>query len=322
MKNLFFKPRRGRETNEPAEFDIDEEKPINIMTDGVFKAMLTRKNEDSREALRSLISACLHREVAKVRIENNNIAPLFLGSKSVSLDVNVTFNDGEAADIEMQMRKEDYDIKRRAEYNACVLASNQKARGVDYSKVKRVYQIFFFNFVLFPASDKIPRRYYYQEEKEHDRLSDLTEIILYELPKFKKLFKDFREGKVGVEALTNEEKWCIYMKYRHEKRAKEFIKQLCRSEEGIMKAEKTVYKMSWSQSWAFYKMSREKYKRDQESIKICAQRKGHAIGLAEGHAEGEAKRTLEIARKMKVHGRPLRDIAEDTGLSVEEIDTL
>jgi hypothetical protein len=48
---------------------------------------------------------------------------------------------------------------------------------------------------------------YYQEEKEHDRLSDLTEIILYELPKFKKRFKDFREGKVGVEALTNEEKW-------------------------------------------------------------------------------------------------------------------
>jgi predicted transposase/invertase (TIGR01784 family) len=37
---------------------------------------------------------------------------------------------------------------------------------------------------------------------------------------------------------------------------------------------------------------------------------------------GEAKRTLEIARKMKAHGRPLRDIAEDTGLSLKEIEKL
>ena len=44
-------------------------------------------------------------------------------------------------------------------------------------------------------------------------------------------------------------------------------------------------------------------------------RKGHAEGLAEGHAD----KALEIARKMKNAGRPLSEIAEFTGLTIETI---
>jgi predicted transposase/invertase (TIGR01784 family) len=295
-------------------FDVDEEKPINIMEDGVFKAMLTQKTDDSREALRSLISACLHRKVAKVRVENNELATLFLKAKSVRLDVNVTFDGGEAANIEMQMCKTDDNLKRRAEYNVCMLAANQKAKGLKYLNVKRVYQIFFFNFVIFPGSDKLPRRYYFKEEKENDRLSDLTEVIFYELPKLERRFRDFQEGKIELKSLTNEEKWCIYMKYRHENPAGDIIKRLCRSEEGIMKAEKAVDRMSWSQSWAFFKMSRDKARRDYDSAIICAKEKGHA--------EGEGKKAFEIAKKMKDAGEPLGKIISFTCLSVEEIENL
>jgi predicted transposase/invertase (TIGR01784 family) len=104
------------------------------------------------------------------------------------------------------------------------------------------------------------------------------------------------------------------MKYRHENPAGDIIKRLCRSEEGIMKAEKAVYRMSWSQSWAFFKMSRDKARRDYDSAIICAKEKGHA--------EGEGKKAFEIAKKMKVRGRPLNEIIEDTGLSAEEIEKL
>ena len=42
----------------------------------------------------------------------------------------------------------------------------------------------------------------------------------------------------------------------------------------------------------------------------------------EGRAEGRAEGILEIARKMKNAGRPLREIEEFTGLPTETIETL
>ena len=40
-----------------------QRKPLCLMDDVVFKIMLTSDTEDSREALRSLLSACTRREV-------------------------------------------------------------------------------------------------------------------------------------------------------------------------------------------------------------------------------------------------------------------
>ncbi|WP_010263883.1 PD-(D/E)XK nuclease family transposase, partial [Treponema primitia] len=68
-------------------------------------------------------------------------------------------------------------------------------RGEQYKQIRRVYQIFFLNFVLFPGSDKVPRRYFMQEEDEHDRLSDVVCSIFYELPKLDKLVQDCLSGK-------------------------------------------------------------------------------------------------------------------------------
>ena len=49
---------------------------------------------------------------------------------------------------------------------------------------------------------------------------------------------------------------------------------------------------------------------------------GRAEGRAEGFAEGEAKANRENARRMKTKGYPLKDIAEVTGLSPEEVERL
>ena len=54
--------------------------------------------------------------------------------------------------------------------------------------------------------------------------------------------------------------------------------------------------------------------------------RGHDKGLIEGHdkglAEGLNKASLDIAQKMKNAGRPLSEIAEFTGLSMETITQL
>ena len=47
--------------------------------------------------------------------------------------------------------------------------------------------------------------------------------------------------------------------------------------------------------------------------------KGLAEGRAEGRAAGRAEAQLEMARKMLAAGMPVEQIAEFTGLSVEEL---
>ncbi len=49
---------------------------------------------------------------------------------------------------------------------------------------------------------------------------------------------------------------------------------------------------------------------------------GYAEGRAEGHAEGHAEAVKELAKKFKVTGTPIDVIAENTGLSIEEIEKL
>ena len=51
-------------------------------------------------------------------------------------------------------------------------------------------------------------------------------------------------------------------------------------------------------------------------------RRGEAAGLERGRAEGEAAAILQLARTMKSNGRPITQIAADTGLTVEEIEHL
>ena len=51
-------------------------------------------------------------------------------------------------------------------------------------------------------------------------------------------------------------------------------------------------------------------------------RRGEAAGFEKGRAEGEAAAILKLARSMKSNGRPITQIAADTGLTVEEIDRL
>ena len=73
----------------------EQGKPLSILDDRVFKCMLASDTEDSRDALRCLLSACIRREVSAVQVLNSEILPAHLEAKSSRFDVRVTFNDGE-----------------------------------------------------------------------------------------------------------------------------------------------------------------------------------------------------------------------------------
>jgi predicted transposase/invertase (TIGR01784 family) len=257
------------------------------------------------------------------------LIPAHLEAKSSRLDVHAIVNDGESADLDMQMGKSNDDLKARAEQYASLLVSGQSEKGKQYKGIKRVYQIFFLNDILFRQSSKVPRRYSYREETEYDKLNDLTEIIFYEMPKLEQRVRDYLEGKIDASSLSEEEKWCMYMGYRHDEQAGRLIDDLCRKEEGIMRAEKTVNGISRDYRKFARKMAIIKNRIDSEYAELRAQKaeeKAKAEGRAEGHAEGLEKgrdeKAFEIARKMKETGDSVEKIQMITGLSSETIRKL
>jgi predicted transposase/invertase (TIGR01784 family) len=307
--NIFFNlPRFSGELKRLIRQNALDGKPLSIMEDAVFKILFSSDTEDSREALRCLLSACIRREISDVRILNNELFPAHLAAKSARLDVHVTFNDGEVADLEMQMHKSNDDLKTRVTQYTAALQFGQSKRGKSYRKIKRVYQIVFLNDIMFPHSDKLPRRYSYREESEYDRLTEAVEIIFYEMPKLGQRVQDYLDGKTSAETLREDEKWCIYMRYRHEQRVLPLIEELCRREKGIMRAEKEMVKVS------------REYRKFAREMAIVKNEIDHASFYHSGLTEGHMEEKLDIARKMKAIGRPLSEIAEITGLSSEAIE--
>ena len=318
MINFFNRLRSNKDLKRRALEYLSQGKPLSILDDIIFKAMLGSNSDDSNEALRSLLSACTHREVRTVRVLNNDLIPAHFDAKAARLDVHVTFNDGETADLEMQTGKSADDLKKRAEFYTAMLLAGQHTRGKTYRSVKRVYQIFFLNCILYPQSKKLPRRYFYQEEEEHDRLNEVAEIILYEMPKLEERVQNLLAGKAKMETLSKEEKWCTYMKYRHEEWAGALIEELCRTEAGIMRAEQAVTKISRDYIRYAKKMAEIKNSMDRAEELLYAREEGEKIGMEKGHEDEK----LEIARKMKEMGDPIEKIQIVTGLPTETIEQL
>ena len=171
-----------------------------VMDDLVFKVMFTENNDDARKALRYLLSTCINRKIEEFTIMNSELLPIYYGTKRVQLDINIRFNDGEIANIEMQMHKSDDNIKKRAEHYAAMLQAGQSVRGKPYKEIKRVYQIFFLNYIIFEESKKLVRRYRYMELEEHDCLPESSELIFYELPRMEEYVKDYLSGKTNAES--------------------------------------------------------------------------------------------------------------------------
>jgi predicted transposase/invertase (TIGR01784 family) len=126
----------------------------------------------------------------------------------------------------------------------------------------------------------------------------------------KKLAKENAiQGKTSA-ALREDEKWCMYMKYRHEECALPLIEKLYREEAGIMRAERAVEGISRD----YLKYARE--------MAITKNKMDRAQERYEGRKEGREEEKLQIARKMEKMGLSISQVAEGTGLSAETIERL
>ena len=308
------------------------ERYINPYTDFGFKKLFG--TELNKDLLISFLNALFNDEkriIQDVQYLNAEQLGDGYGDRRAVFDVYCITEDGSRFIVEMQKAEQEY-FKDRSIYYATAPIREQAPKGKWDYHLEGVYTIGVLNFV-FP-NNEYPADSYIHEVKLKDTddnhggpptmlstsqapFYDKLTFVYLEMPKFNK-----RED----ELVTMFDKWMFA------------LRNLSRLLERPAALQERVFKRLFDQA-EIAQFTPEERREYQESVKDywdyystmkTAHKKGKAEGRAEGLAEGEAKGRAEgraaaikeNARKMKEKKIPVEDIAEITGLSVEEIESL
>ena len=279
--------------------------PLPLKDDATFKMFLSAPTPESNACLRSILSAMTGREVTTARVRNSELVPEMPKGKMSRLDVNCEFNDGQKADIELQLTKADDDQKLRALFYACKLYAGSLKKGKLYKTAPSVYQIFLIDFDLFEENvNPKGRKFYHRAMMRLDDgsvFADRLQILFFALKVPGEVQKDLKTAA----------NWCKFI-------------------DGCTNPE-VLEKLGRDESWkGDYKMALKAY------MKIAAEERAWAYHLSTDRAEADYRNGLILAKQKGGEEQALSDarnmlamglgtpaqIAQVTGLPLEEVEKL
>ncbi len=303
----------ARQTQRPSPTAI-----LNPRCDPVFKSMFTKGTKESDFALKDFISTILGRTITDMQLVPNEEPVEILDEKQMSFDVNVTFDNGEKAELEMQGRNQDYDYASRAEIHAAKLLVSNNKRGSNYGAGK-VYQISVVNFE-FDKDDNSPLSWYNMRKENGSRLSDKLNVIFFDLIKIHKLL-----GK-PIEMLSKLEKWGLFLSYADDERHTKYIDEIVHSEGGLMSAKSSLLTVSqdeinWARQNSIF-IAQQDHNAKMYNAEKRGLERGMQQGLQKGLQEGEHNAKIEMARNALAMGLSVDQIVQLTGLPQKDIERL
>ena len=283
--------------------------PLPLKDDATFKMFLSGPSPESNACLRSILSAMTGREVTTARVKNSELVPEMPKGKMSRLDVNCEFNDGQKADVELQLTKADDDQKLRALFYACKLYAGSLKKGKLYKTAPSVYQIFLIDFDLF-GEDEEPggRQFFHRAMMRLDDgsvFADRLQILFFDLKVPGEVQKDLKNAANWckfIDGCTNPE---VLEKLGKDEGWKEEYKMALKAYMRIAAEER---------AWAWH-LSTDRAEADYRNGLLLAEEKGEK--------NGERKRALSAARNLLAMGvlTPAQ-IAQATGLPLEEVEGL
>jgi len=262
-------------------------------------------------------------------VENKSLIADIIGGKSCVLDVRAVLQDGTRVNVEVQIRNQHNMNKRSLFYWSQEFIKSLDA-GQDYLELPRAISINITGFEFMPTGD-FHTCYHLLEDRSLTLLTNALEIHYIDMVKWRKQ----REKDIANNALH---RWLTWLDPGS---PVEQAEEEVRMDTTIQKAqEKQEYVLSDKEALRYYEMQQmaywdnihaNNYAREEAEIALA---KGRKEGLEEGKTEGIKegmkagiergieKSSMDFARRLKARGRPLDEIAEDTGLSREVIEQL
>jgi predicted transposase/invertase (TIGR01784 family) len=260
-----------------------------------------------------------------------------IASKKQSI-VDVLCKDGTGIQyiIEMQVSRTQ-GFEKRAQYYAskayCRQVDKGQSDGGKYKNLKEIIFIAISNVVLFPDKQGYKSDHVILDKDTHEHNLKDFYFTFIELPKFNKTQHDQLDNII--------EKWCYFFKYADTTKDADLAK-IIGSDQVIKKAYDALDQFGWSENELIAYEQETKRIWDNQAVMDAAledamntgMQKGIEKGIQRGRAEGEARGVekgkqlgihegkLEIARKLLGSGMQASQVAEITGLSMEQLQKL
>ncbi len=227
-----------------------------------------------------------------------------LDDKVGILDVKAKIDNKINCDIEMQVIDEK-NVEKRILFYSSKMYIQTITEGKDYSELQKCISILITDYEISGLRDieKYMTKWNIREEDYGNViLTDVIEIYIIELSKVEK-YKNGKPLDLWVEFIKNP-------------------KVIDMSNGEIKKAKEILEKISQDKNERYLAELREKYIMDQKAIEGAGYDKGLNDGVKQGRKQGEEKKTIELAKKMKQQGIDIEVIKKITGLSLDKINEL
>ena len=318
-----------------------------IRFDWAAKYML--RNKADFAIFEGLISVLVGEKVSIVELLESEANQEFRGDKFNRVDIKARNSNGDIILVEIQQTRE-RDYLERMIYGVAKAITEHIGSGQSYANVKKVYSI---NIIYFDLGEGADYLYHGQANLIGVHTHDVLQLTPHErddlnIVQPKDAFPEYfviRVNEFNQMAVSPLEEWLQYLKDEYIrpdttvpglKEARKRLEYLRMTPEqrrqydhyiDTMVRDQDVYTTQlMEQEIAIRKASAEGEAKGHAEGLIEGEAKGRAEGLAEGEAKGEAKgRALErigMVSRMKAKGLSPEDIAELTGFSLEEVQTM
>ena len=275
-------------------------KLLDMKNDYVFKRIFGHIGNE--EITAGLLSSILDRNVSNLKLDNNPILEKdLLDDKVGILDIKAKIDNNINCDIEMQVLDQK-DIEKRLLYYWSKMYEKSITSGKDYIELEKSIAILIIDFEL-DRTNKIEKYLTKWKIREEDYpeiiLTDVMEIYIIELPKFKE-YKTKSKNKMlnsWVEFIKNPE-----------------VNIMGEENKELKKAQKVLKEISQDEHERYLAELRQKYIMDQKAIEDA--------GYDKGFENGIRKEKSSVAKKMKEQKIDIKIISKVTGLSSKEIESL
>jgi len=250
-------------------FFTEDDDPIDIRYDNVFKAVFTRETPESQTALSNLVSVLIGRNVSIIRICANEPPILGLGDRRIRFDINCKADNGEPVNVEMSLNPDPFEPVR-LEFYAGRLFTGQDIRGIDktYDDLQYAYQIALLAKEKFFSDENFFHMFEYYDSDRNVSLNGRSRIITIELSKLEKIVEN------PAADMNSQEHWAVYIEYLTNKEKRQKINEILELEEGIAMANKVLLTISRDEVERARLESEYKYEVDMQSKLVHAKREG------------------------------------------------
>lgn len=278
-----------------------QEKYLDPFTDFGFKKLFG--SEPNKDLLIDFLNQLLppQHQIQELTYARNEQVGRTAFDRRAIFDLFCTSQSGERFIVEMQKAKQDY-FKDRSVFYATFPIQEQAQRGEWNYQLAPVYLVAILDFVFAEdaADAEVCHRVQLKDQINRVFYDKLTFIYL-EMPKFRK---------TEAELETTFDKW-LYV-----------LRHLPRLTARPARLQERVFAHLFEAA-EVGKFNREELLQYEESLKVYRDTKNVIDTAAqEGEARGEAKKAREVARYLLKAEMPLSLVAEATGLSEAEIETL